>query len=695
MRGPVLEAIMAIRPELDMRSIQKAGDKAGIEASLAARNMVNQRLRIEELAARKRAGLITDSEQAELSRLRTIRRTTMDEMSIKASAHNAFRKAAAEERTIQMNRIRDEKRLAAERAQSFKEMKRGITETGKMFTMMGSLPAGMMLKKTLNTVVAFQKEQQNTLVHFGETYSKDMFKWAKGQVDELGLGEKTALQYATSVAAMIRAQFPEHEQNYESTRKFMAEKSQELVKMAVDMGSLFGKTNEEMMGKVGSGLAGMSRPLREFGIDISVMARKEWAITNAKKLGLEVDAKALAQAEKGAVRRRELQIKDMRLAKQGYAESSIERQKIAADMKALDVAVERLKVKWDVNDSTLRQKTLMGKMEEDAKIAKDAFKNNQHLYTENIEKLQAAWENFVIGLGEHVLPVAMKVVRKLIEMAKWFGTLSSGTKKFIVIALALVAVLGPTILMLGMLINSITAIIAGWKALTAVINMSKIAFLTHPVFLMAIAITALIYLIYQYRDQIWTFIKWVAEKVKWMAEHGLLGPLIPAFLWLKRNWGNVKEWAKDAVNYIIDKVEWMANKIMTIMMWPMRVVGHLTDNETMKNWGKVEIPRLATGGTVHPGGRIALLGDGGEPEDVVPHSKRGGYLQALGGNSQGDLIAEIRALRADINVLAESPRSPITVNTQLRDPRQVAVHLDDLSRANRAKRYQPGQVVTR
>lgn len=81
---------------------------------------------------------------------------------------------------------------------------------------------------------------------------------------------------------------------------------------------------------------------------------------------------------------------------------------------------------------------------------------------------------------------------------------------------------------------------------------------------------------------------------------------------------------------------------------------------------KFGMNQMATGGTVYPTGRIVQLAEGGEPEDVVPHSKRAGYVSALAPTVGG---------------MVGSNTFNITVhNAQNLDAQSLARELDRLSR---------------
>lgn len=92
-------------------------------------------------------------------------------------------------------------------------------------------------------------------------------------------------------------------------------------------------------------------------------------------------------------------------------------------------------------------------------------------YQKESEKATAQMELFKQGvkeLGEsfyeHILPIFLPVLTGINNMIEKFAGLSDGTKKFIVVAGGIVAVVGPTLLILGKVFSAISNISSGMKA---------------------------------------------------------------------------------------------------------------------------------------------------------------------------------------------------------------------------------------
>ena len=87
--------------------------------------------------------------------------------------------------------------------------------------------------------------------------------------------------------------------------------------------------------------------------------------------------------------------------------------------------------------------------------------NQERLTSERIKDLK---ESF----GRVLLPVAQKITRAIRSVAVWMANLSPSTKKTILIIAALVAVLGPLLLLLGSIALVFPALIAGFTAFGAI-----------------------------------------------------------------------------------------------------------------------------------------------------------------------------------------------------------------------------------
>ncbi len=83
------------------------------------------------------------------------------------------------------------------------------------------------------------------------------------------------------------------------------------------------------------------------------------------------------------------------------------------------------------------------------------FARTQDQFANQMRILKARIGDLAVSFGKVLLPMATKLVRKLVILAKKFGKLSEGTKKTILILLGVAAVIGPLVFLLGAFIKSI------------------------------------------------------------------------------------------------------------------------------------------------------------------------------------------------------------------------------------------------
>ena len=90
----------------------------------------------------------------------------------------------------------------------------------------------------------------------------------------------------------------EVQQAYGDLGNTAADMSINLTKLAGDLASLYNTDIDEAAEKVNSIFTGTTKPMREFGFDLSQATLQEWALTN----GLDANVKSMTQAEKAVLR---------------------------------------------------------------------------------------------------------------------------------------------------------------------------------------------------------------------------------------------------------------------------------------------------------------------------------------------------------------------------------------------------------
>lgn len=118
-------------------------------------------------------------------------------------------------------------------------------------------------------------EVQNVVdVTFGSMAS-EVDEFAKTSITSFGLSELAAKKYTSTMGAMLKS----------SGLGGAAAKdmSIDLVKLSADMASFYNLSNDEAFEKIQSGMAGMSRPLRDLGINMNIVNLNAYALSQGIK----------------------------------------------------------------------------------------------------------------------------------------------------------------------------------------------------------------------------------------------------------------------------------------------------------------------------------------------------------------------------------------------------------------------------
>lgn len=154
-------------------------------------------------------------------------------------------------------------------------------------------------------------EVQNVVdVTFGKM-SEKVEEFSKNSIKQLGMSELSVKQYASRFQAMGSAMgigsnqvgnanaFLNNKTNgYVGLSDSMADVSLNLTKLTADMASFYDVSQKDVAEDLQAIFTGQTRPLREYGIDLTQATLKEWALKN----GLDADISSMSQAEKTMLR---------------------------------------------------------------------------------------------------------------------------------------------------------------------------------------------------------------------------------------------------------------------------------------------------------------------------------------------------------------------------------------------------------
>ena len=145
------------------------------------------------------------------------------------------------------------------------------------------------LGKAINISSDLTEVQNVVDVTFGK-YSDLIEKMSETSITDFGMSELTVKQVASRFQAMGTAMG--------FTRAEMADMSVELTKLTADMASFYNLEQKDVAEDLQSIFTGQTRPLRQYGLDLTEATLKEWAL----KQGLDANIQSMTQAEKTMLR---------------------------------------------------------------------------------------------------------------------------------------------------------------------------------------------------------------------------------------------------------------------------------------------------------------------------------------------------------------------------------------------------------
>lgn len=134
------------------------------------------------------------------------------------------------------------------------------------------------------------EEVQNVVdVTFGDSAGK-IEAWAKSAGKQYGLTETAAKRYTSTIGAMLKSQGMADDE--------IVQTSTDLAGLAADMASFYNLDFDEAFQKISSGISGETEPLKQLGINMSVVNLEAFAMEK----GITKSFSAMSQAEQTALR---------------------------------------------------------------------------------------------------------------------------------------------------------------------------------------------------------------------------------------------------------------------------------------------------------------------------------------------------------------------------------------------------------
>lgn len=338
----------------------------------------------------------------------------------------------------------------------------------KMMAAGAAMTAGVTLP-----ILGMAKSLADSASDMNETLSKNIAVFEDWSLDVEQWADKAAESIGMSRKAAIDAadSFGLMFKNAGKTNSDAMDMSFAFAQLSADLASFYNATTDEAAQALGAGLRGESEPLRRFGVFLDDATLRAEAL----KLGLIKTTK----------------------------EALTPQQKILASYNVI----------------MAQTKTAQGDF---ARTSAGAA-NQQRILAARIENLKTE-------LGQKLLPIMASIIEKLQKAVTWFSNLSEDKKKMIMVAIGLVAALGPLLFIIGaitkamvLLTSPVGLIIVGLALLVAGViyaykNWEWFRNIVDAVarFIMQKVVPALRQLWSWFQEYIWPVIKTVAT---WLGEH--------------------------------------------------------------------------------------------------------------------------------------------------------------------------------
>lgn len=133
-------------------------------------------------------------------------------------------------------------------------------------------------------------EVQNVVdVTFG-SMAKDINDFAKISIEKFGLSELSAKKYSSTMGAMLKSSGVASDA--------VRDMSLDLTKLSADIASFYNLENDVAFEKIMSGMSGMTKPLKELGINMNIANLKAYALG----IGIKKSWEQMSQAEQTMIR---------------------------------------------------------------------------------------------------------------------------------------------------------------------------------------------------------------------------------------------------------------------------------------------------------------------------------------------------------------------------------------------------------
>lgn len=353
------------------------------------------------------------------------------------------------------------------------------------------------------------------------------------------------------------------------------------------------------------------------------------------------------------------------------------------------------------------------------------------IFTPLVQKLSEIILKFKeLGIGETVAQALKPIGDALLLLLNAFAALPSPIQQLIItfgavaLALSLVAVpLGAVISAFGTIITAVGGVIAAIKGMTILATLAGwlgalmpvikviVALFAGPVGWVA-AIIAAGAAIYAFRDQIAGAFRAIIDIVRFAAQGWYEVLIKPVTDWMQGLYENIVTVAKKiaeafaapfeaAANFIRGVINGIINGVENAINGAIGGINNLVSGAnralsalklpTIPTIPQVSLPRFAEGGVVSKP-TLAMVGEGGEPEYIVPQSKAANFARNYIAGNRGTKAIDGSTSTPAINiqtgpVMQQGGQNYVTMQDFERGLQGLANQLLNSNRTNGGRRY--------
>ena len=318
-----------------------------------------------------------------------------------------------------------------------------LTSTGQSATTKLTLPIVAGFGKAIKDASDYQENINKVETSF-KKQAGSVKAWAKTATAQFGLSESKALE--------ITSQFGDMGTSMGLSDKKAAAMSKTLAGLAGDLASFKNISADEALTALNGVFTGETESLKQLGV---VMTQENLENFAQKQNKYKSMAKPVKQKDGS------------------YKPQSV--------LKQLDQA-EKLQLRYEY--VMAMTKNAQG----DYSKTSDGTANSTKTLTESLNNLS-------VSFGTQLLPIFTPLVQKLTQVVQWIGRLSDSQKKVILIIAAILAAIGPVLIIVGTLCKAIAMTITVIKGLGTAIRILGVAlkFLAaNPIILIIAAIVAVV-----------------------------------------------------------------------------------------------------------------------------------------------------------------------------------------------------------